>query len=124
MNTAALGNDKNYLLRLKELWDQNGINVPYYTVDGPTAFMLEAGSIPGAAQGLDSGGSDADFAAATRQNPDVPSFSSESYPGWLTHWGEKWARPGIDDSTRPVRVRLVTVAARTRIESGFATGAS
>lgn len=92
---GSFGNDRNYLLRLKELWDQNGIEVPYYTADGPTAFMLEAGSIPGAAIGLDSGGSDDAFAAATRQNPDVPSFSSESYPGWLTHWGEKWARPGI-----------------------------
>ncbi|RPD43230.1 glycoside hydrolase family 35 protein [Chitinophaga barathri] len=92
---GSFGNDKNYLLRLKELWDQNGIVVPYYTADGPTAYMLDAGSIPGAAIGLDSGGSDEAFAAATRQNPDVPSFSSESYPGWLTHWGEKWARPGI-----------------------------
>ena len=92
---GSFGNDRNYLLRLKELWDQNGIEVPYYTADGPTAYMLEAGSIPGAAIGLDSGGSDEAFAAAMKQNPDVPSFSSESYPGWLTHWGEQWARPGI-----------------------------
>ena len=26
-------------------------------------------------------------------NPGVPVFSSETYPGWLTHWGEKWAKP-------------------------------
>ena len=26
-------------------------------------------------------------------NPGVPVFSSETYPGWLTHWGEEWARP-------------------------------
>ncbi|MRG43969.1 beta-galactosidase [Chitinophaga sp. SYP-B3965] len=103
---GSFGNDRNYLLRLKELWDQNGINVPYYTADGPTAFMLEAGSIPGAAIGLDSGGSDGDFAAATRQNPDVPSFSSESYPGWLTHWGEKWARPGVDGIVKEIKYLL------------------
>jgi hypothetical protein len=100
---GSFGNDKNYLLRLKELWDQNGIEVPYYTADGPTAYMLEAGSVPGAAIGLDSGGSDDAFAAATRQNPDVPSFSSESYPGWLTHWGEKWARPGIKGIVNEVK---------------------
>jgi beta-galactosidase len=55
--------------------------------------MLEAGNIDGAAIGLDSGGSDADFDQAKKRNPNVPVFSSETYPGWLTHWGEKWARP-------------------------------
>ncbi|GAA0547156.1 beta-galactosidase [Chitinophaga japonensis] len=90
---GSYGNDKQYLYRLQELWVENGIDVPFYTADGPTAFMLEAGTVPGAAIGLDSGGSDGAFAAAAKQNPDVPAFSSESYPGWLTHWGEKWARP-------------------------------
>jgi beta-galactosidase len=27
----------------------------------------------------------------------VPSFSSETYPGWLTHWKEKWAKPDTAD---------------------------
>jgi beta-galactosidase len=89
---GSYGNDKNYLQRLKQLWQQNGINVPFYTADGPTSFMLEAGSLPGVAVGLDSGGSEDDFALARKMNPGVPVFSSETYPGWLTHWGEKWAR--------------------------------
>jgi beta-galactosidase len=103
---GSYGNDRQYLQRLKELWVQNGIDVPFYTADGPTAFMLEAGTVDGAAIGLDSGGSDADFAAATRQNPDVPAFSSESYPGWLTHWGEKWARPDPAGILREVKYLL------------------
>ncbi|MFT4031925.1 MAG: beta-galactosidase [Siphonobacter sp.] len=90
---GSFANDKVYLNALKNLWLKNGINIPFYTADGPTSFMLEAGSIDGAAIGLDSGSSDADFEAAKKQNPNVPSFSSETYPGWLTHWGEKWARP-------------------------------
>lgn len=100
---GSFGNDKQYLRRLKELWEQHGIDVPFYTADGPTAFMLEAGTIEGAAIGLDSGGSDADFAAAARQNPGVPAFSSESYPGWLTHWGEKWAKPDPAGIVREVK---------------------
>ena len=55
--------------------------------------MLEAGSLPGSAVGLDSGSSQADFDLAKKMNPGVPVFSSETYPGWLTHWGEKWAKP-------------------------------
>lgn len=90
---GSFGNDKTYLETLRKLWLKNGISIPFYTADGPTAFMLEAGNIDGAAIGLDSGSSDADFDQAKKKNPDVPSFSSETYPGWLTHWGEKFAKP-------------------------------
>ncbi|PWV51811.1 beta-galactosidase family protein [Chitinophaga sp. S165] len=105
---GSFGNDKQYLYKLKELWEQNGINVPFYTADGPVSALLEAGSVPGAAIGLDSGSSEGDFAAANKQNPDVPSFSSESYPGWLTHWGEKWARPDKAGIVKEVKFLMDT----------------
>ncbi len=89
---GSYGNDKKYLEALKNLWLLNGIVVPFYTSDGPTDFMLEAGNIEGAAIGLDSGTGDADFATAKKHNPRVPSFSSETYPGWLTHWKENWQK--------------------------------
>lgn len=90
---GSYGNDKNYLESLRNSWQTNGINIPFYTSDGPTPYMLEAGTLPGAAIGLDSGSDSASFATATKFNPHVPSFSGETYPGWLTHWGEKWQRP-------------------------------
>jgi len=88
---GSYGNDKQYLKKLQQLWVSNGIKVPFYTADGATPYMLDAGHLPGTAVGLDSGTSDADFDEATKADPDMPSFSSETYPGWLTHWGEKWA---------------------------------
>jgi beta-galactosidase len=90
---GSYANDRTYLETLRKLWISNGIKVPFYTADGPTAFMLEAGNLDGCAIGLDSGGSDADFAQAEKHQPGVPAFSSESYPGWLTHWKEPWQRP-------------------------------
>jgi len=90
---GSYGNDKEYIKALHQLWVDNGINVPFYTADGAAPFMLEAGSVAGAAIGLDSGTSDADFEQAAKQNPDVPAFSSETYPGWLTHWKEKYQKP-------------------------------
>lgn len=90
---GSFGNDKEYMESLRKRWVANGISVPFYTSDGATPYMLDAGSLPDAAIGLDSGSDSADFAQAYKQNPNVPSFSSETYPGWLTHWGEKWARP-------------------------------
>jgi beta-galactosidase len=105
---GSYGNDKAYLNTLKDMWVKNGINVPFYTADGATAYMLEAGGVEGAAIGLDSGGSEADFAAAKKQNPNVPAFSSESYPGWLTHWGEQWQRPGIEGISNEVKFLMDT----------------
>jgi beta-galactosidase len=94
---GSYANDKTYLETLRKLWLKNGITVPFYTADGATPYMLEAGHIQGAAIGLDSGSSDEDFAQAKKADAGVPSFSSETYPGWLTHWFEKWAKPDTND---------------------------
>lgn len=90
---GSFGNDKDYLKHLKQKLISSGISVPLYTADGATPHMLDAGSLPGTAIGLDSGNDEKDFAEAEKLNAGVPIFSSETYPGWLTHWGEKWARP-------------------------------
>ena len=100
---GSFGNDRNYLLRLRQVWQEAGIRVPFYTADGATTYMLEAGSLPGAAVGLDPGSTDEQFELARRMNPGVPVFSSETYPGWLTHWGEPWARRGVDRLIRDVQ---------------------
>jgi len=103
---GSYGNDKNYLNALKKLWLDDGVDVPFYTADGPTPYMLEAGSVAGAALGLDSGTGDDDFAEAKKQNPNVPAFSSETYPGWLTHWGEKWAKVDTTSILKEVKYLL------------------
>lgn len=90
---GSYGNDRTYMKWIQQVWKDNGIEVPFYTSDGATPFMLEAGSLPDAAIGLDPGTNEENFAEATKANPNVPSFCSELYPGWLTHWGEKWQRP-------------------------------
>ncbi len=100
---GSYGNDRNYLFALKAIWERSGIDVPFFTGDGPTTYMLEAGTLPGCAVGLDSGSSEKDFELARKMNPGVPVFSSETYPGWLTHWGEDWARPDTADLLREVR---------------------
>jgi beta-galactosidase len=90
---GSFANDRNYISRLRDIWKDNGIDVPTFTGDGPGTYMLEAGSLPGSATGLDPGNSLAQFELANKINPGVPVFSSETYPGTLTHWGEKWAKP-------------------------------
>ena len=58
--------------------------------------------LPGAAVGLDSGTQEAHWTLARSINPGVPVFSSETYPGWLTHWGEKWQRPSVPELVKEV----------------------
>lgn len=103
---GSYGNDRAYLARLRQLWQDAGIAVPFYTADGATPFMLEAGSLAGAAVGLDPGSNDQQFALARRMNPGVPVFCSEIYPGWLTHWGEPWQHPGTDSLMKDLRALL------------------
>ncbi|HLI92492.1 MAG TPA: beta-galactosidase, partial [Puia sp.] len=103
---GSYGNDRAYVKALRRLWQEHGVTVPFYTADGPTPFMLEAGSLDSCAIGLDSGGSDADFEQATKQNPHVPAFSSETYPGWLTHWKERWQHPDTADIMNEVTYLL------------------
>ena len=105
---GSFGNDQIYIETLRKLWIKSGINIPFYTADGPTPFMLEAGNIDGAAIGLDSGSGEADFETAKKHNPNVPSFSSETYPGWLTHWGEAWARPDTNSLKKEIQFLLQT----------------
>jgi beta-galactosidase len=100
---GSFGNDRNYMFRLKEVWRKAGINIPTFTGDGPTTYMLEAGTLPGSAVGLDSGSSPEHWKLAEKMNPGVPVFSSETYPGWLTHWGEKWARPDTAELLKEVK---------------------
>lgn len=103
---GSYGNDRNYVAAVHRLWQAHGVTVPFYTADGPTDFMLEAGSLDSCAIGLDSGTGDDDFAVAAHHNPNVPAFSSETYPGWLTHWKEKWQHPDTADIMKGLRYLL------------------
>lgn len=79
--------DRAYLLWLKDFWTKQGF-APFYTSDGSGHTMLKNGTLPGVAVGLDPGENDGAFNAVRKANPGVPMFSSETYPGWLRHWGE------------------------------------
>ncbi len=100
---GSFGNDRNYLLKIKEIWSAAGITIPTFTGDGPASGILEAGTLPGSAVGLNSGSSSADFELASKINPGVPVFSSETYAGWITHWGGEWAERDTAELLKEVK---------------------
>lgn len=81
--------DHAYIVWLRDLWQKAGVEGPFYTSDGAGEGFLKGVTLPGVAVGLDPGQSDKDWAIARKMNPGVPVFSSETYPGWLRHWGER-----------------------------------
>jgi beta-galactosidase len=105
---GSFGNDRNYLLRLRDVWKESGVDIPTFTADGATDFMLEAGAIPGSIIGLNPGSSQADFDLTNKLYPGVPVMSTETYPGWLTHWGEKWAKPDTAQLFKEVKFLMDT----------------
>jgi len=103
---GSYANDRTYMKTLHNMWIDKGIDVPFYTADGPTAHMLEAGSLPGCAVGLDSDTKQSDYDAAKKMNLNTPIFSSETYPGWLTHWKEQFAKPDTTNLLKEVAYLL------------------
>ena len=100
---GSYGNDRIYMKWMHDLWRDKGIEVPFYTADGATPYMLEAGTLPGVAIGLDPAASKAEFDEALKVYPDASVFCSELYPGWLTHWREEWQHPSIEKITTDVK---------------------
>src|SRR5258708_11950510 len=77
---GSYANDKGYLADLHRLWKQQGVTVPFYTADGPTDFMLEAGNLDGCAIGLDSGGGAERFSTPPPRQPHIPSLFKHDHP--------------------------------------------
>ena len=82
---ASFGHDREYLLRLRAMWQAHGIEGPFSISDGLDQLQKAGTYVPGAALGLDG---DTDFAAAQAIAGDAPVWVGEGYPGWLTHWGD------------------------------------
>ncbi len=77
---------RDYIEWLRDFW-QARTGGPFYLSEGATHRHLRH-AIPGVALGLDPCESEADMKKAQAVNDRVPVFSSETYPGWLRHWGE------------------------------------
>ena len=100
---GSYGTDHTYIAYLQKLWVELGVTVPFYSADVARNYSIASGHVPGAAIGLDAGISVDAYTAASQVDSTVVSFSSETYPGWLTHWGERWAGKTIQEICNEVQ---------------------
>ena len=94
--------DKDYLKWLKDFWKARGFG-PFYMADGAGDKFLKDLIYPDKeiAVGFDPAMNDEDWSFARKYNPCVPILSSETYPGWLRHWGEgNWKPSDISGAVK------------------------
>lgn len=93
--------DLKYMEWLRDLFYKYvGNAAVLYTTDGSYNFFLRCGTVPGVYATVDFG-TQADvnnsFNAMRLYQPRGPLVNSEFYPGWLSHWDEKFATVATSD---------------------------
>ena len=87
---GSYGDDQVYLHYLADGLLRRGIEVPLFTSDGATDFMLTGGTLPGILKTANFGSKATEqFAKLREHQPEGPLMCTEFWNGWFDHWGEQ-----------------------------------
>nr|WP_235833405.1 beta-galactosidase [Glaciibacter flavus] len=85
---GAYGDDAVYLRRLVDLHREQGITVPFTTIDQPQHAMLTAGGLPDILRTASFGSKAAERLRTLRAHqPSGPLMCAEFWDGWFDNWG-------------------------------------
>ncbi|MBO4367141.1 MAG: beta-galactosidase [Clostridia bacterium] len=86
---GSYGDDSEYITWTRDAMLRRGINVPLFTSDGPTDFMLTGGTIPSLLKTGNFGSHAAEQFKKLREfQPEGPLMCCEYWNGWFDHWTE------------------------------------
>lgn len=101
---GSYGDDKEYLLWLRQLLVDHGITELLYTADGPTDLMLDGGTLDGTLASATFGSRVAAAAEAmAERRPQEPFLCAEFWNGWFDHWGENHHTRDPENATQDLR---------------------
>jgi beta-galactosidase GanA len=102
---GSYGNDKGYMATMEAGLRTAGFHVPLFTSDGPAAYLLESGALPGILPVVNFGGRpERAFDALSEFRDDIPHMTGEYWCGWFTHWGDSsWG--GSNTATQAEELR-------------------
>lgn len=84
------GDDKEYLLYLRDGYRRRGIDVPLFTSDGTGYSELADGTVEGCLPTLNFGSRvEENFACHDKMFPNVPKMCMEMWNGWFDAWGDE-----------------------------------
>jgi beta-galactosidase len=93
----AMTEHKAYYSSIKNILEEVGFNVPFFTSDG--TWLFEGGAIPGVLPTANGEGSATNLKKAVdKYHSGGPYMVAEFYPGWLDHWGEAFVRLKPEDN--------------------------
>ncbi|MGL4736613.1 MAG: beta-galactosidase, partial [Cellulosilyticaceae bacterium] len=86
---GSYGDDKDYLRHMQDGLIRRGIDVPLFTSDGGTDFMLTGGTLPDVFKTVNFGSwVKGNFDKLLEFQPDAPLMCMEFWDGWFDHWGD------------------------------------
>ena len=86
---GSYGDDKEYLTAIRDGLIRRGVDVPLFTSDGATDFMLTGGTLPDVHKTANFGARAKEQFIKLRQfQPDGPLMCAEFWNGWFDHWTE------------------------------------
>ncbi len=102
---GSYANDKRYLVSLEQGLRKAGFVVPFFTSDGPAAYLLESGTLPDVLPVVNFGGRPQQaFEALESFREDIPHMTGEYWCGWFTHWGDSaWGGSNTAAQTEELR---------------------
>ncbi len=93
---GSYGNDKKYLEELKNMFLENGVDVPLYTTDGYDLNFLQNGTVSDCWIGVNyRSESEIAINALRKFQPDKKPFVGEYWSGRAIHWCENYKRRDI-----------------------------
>ncbi len=104
---GSYGNDKRYLQAIADLYRELGVDVPLFTSDGPTKFMLGGGTLPELLSVANFGSRPKEaFEELKSFKPDQPVMCGEFWCGWFDHWYEAHHVRAADSTVEDIRTML------------------
>lgn len=104
---GSYGNDKKYLQAIADIYKENKIDCLLFTSDGPTNFMLNAGSLEPYPAAVNFGSNpEENFALLDSFRKNQPKFCCEYWNGWFDHWYEEH-HVRADDNTAETFERIL-----------------
>jgi len=87
---GSYGDDTEYLRYIRDGLIRRGVDVPLFTSDGPTDWMLTGGTLEGVHKTGNFGSRvEQEFGKLRERQPDGPLMCCEFWNGWFDHWTEE-----------------------------------